>query len=1062
MFAAATVFVDLADFEPSSVILGTLAGIVVLTVLLYFSGALGILIRLISTLLRVSITSGFKVWQRSLSWAPWPVFLVLTLGLLVLGLHLVDTHPALTALLAAVPLLMGMAACSAYMYIDWERYEVARGYKSVHNPLKGQELAHHLVQYGHRVGVMLLASAAVAVIGGFALLNQGLQRGVGRDWYNLGDLTREFIDFLAYALINIYGIVDLLDLASHRRLLEVPHIRTAAWPASTLLNLYKAFFTLVLLQQLFAAVRNAWLLGATIDDFWSPYQPVHLRARNTLPLYGLAAIGPLLGSLRSRGVLTREQREQLPGILADMGPAIVPVLTTHLRDPQPDVRAVTVAALGQLRAFAALPALLPLTEDPSDFVRQNLVTALGNLGATDGSGARQAYQTRVRLRRARMRLWLRVRWWWQRRRPLGEPLPPIVAALRGRLTDTAPAVRLHAAQALGCIGSAAAAAAGDLRGLVHDGDETVRCGVIEALGRIGAADAATQATLTPLLADGSAAVRRSAARALGFLAAAAALAVPALVEALRDSEESVRQAAAEAISAIGTVPASARDTLVGGLSDPDNLVRAHTARALGEIGSAVAGVAPALVEALTDSNHAVRAEVVEALGKIGPAAADVAVPRIVHALHDPDSWVSALAAEALGAMGESAEEAVPALMRSLGHISPQVRANAAEALGKMGSAAQAARAALVQATADADGSVRCQAVRALGQLRPDESARATLRNALHDADPQVRAAATNAIAQWGDESEDVRNELLRLLDDPNDVVKVQAEHALPRLVGATPDAIDRLSRRLLKDDSVWVQAEAAQALGRLGAAAQAAGAALVEAAQTGDAGVREHALHALALIQPPEAATAFAAGLRDASADIRRMASAGWRRSRTIPEEAVGGLLEALRDPDVAVRTNVACALSRLETLPDAAVPLLLECLGHESAGLRWHATVALQAVPGRTVAGTLQRLLDDPNMSIRLVAARALLTTPTTRAKALAVVAEALTDLSPGYRRAALRLVEILGPGAAELRAALQQQVDRETEVELRDAIKQVLAGLEPPTVDGETALVGAADALL
>ena len=65
------------------------------------------------------------------------------------------------------------------MFIDLERYEVDRGYKAVHNPLKGQELASNLIQYGHRVGVPLLMAAAVAAIGGFAMLNEGLYHTIG-------------------------------------------------------------------------------------------------------------------------------------------------------------------------------------------------------------------------------------------------------------------------------------------------------------------------------------------------------------------------------------------------------------------------------------------------------------------------------------------------------------------------------------------------------------------------------------------------------------------------------------------------------------------------------------------------------------------------------------------------------------------------------------------------------------------------------------------------------------------------------------------------------------------
>jgi HEAT repeat protein len=1042
MFAT-SVILDLGALDPSSVILGSLLGLIVLAILLYFSGALGFLIGLVGTVLGAGITGGFAVWRRLFSWAPWPVFLGLTLGLLALGLHLGNTIPALAALVAVVPLLMGMTACLAYMYIDWERYDVARGYKSVHNPLKGQELAHRLVRYGHRVGVMLLAVSALAVVGGFALLNQGLGRSIGSGWYDLGSLSGEFADYLAYALINLYGVVDVLDLARHRHLLTVEHIQAAAWPAATLLMIYKTFFTFVLLQQLFASVRNAKLLGETIDDFWSPYQPIHLRARGSLPLYGLAAIGPLLSSLRSRGALTQEQREQLPGILADMGPAIAPVLTAHVRDPHADVRAVAVAALGRLRALAALPRLLRRSEDPSPVVRQSLVEALGLLGAPASAVACQNKRA-VAVRRGRLRLWMRVWWWWAQRLRQDDPLAAVVAGLRHRLADVAPRVRLCAAQALGAIGPQARAAAEDLRWLTEQGDDTIRCAAAEALGHVGIADEATRTTLISLLADGSPALRRAAAQGLGLLREPAAAAIPALVQALQDSDDAVRQAAAEAIAAIGTVPEAAMDTLVGGLASPDNVVRAHTARALGEIGSAAAEAAPALVEALADTNDTVRAEVVGALGKLGPAAAEVAVPRIVHALHDPDSWVSALAAEALGAMGESAEEAVPALVRSLGHINIQVRANAAEALGKLGPAAESARPALVRAAVDDDGSVRSQAVRALGLFGPDFAARPTLRAALRDPDPRVRAAGAEAVAEWHEQDEVVKAELIRLLDDPSDLVKVQAAQTLPRLGTANAEAVNRLCKRLQKDDNVWVLGQFAQALGRLGSVAQAAGPALVQAAQTAEASVREQALHALTLIQPPDAAAAFLAGLKDANADIRRMASAGLRRAQAIPDESMDMVVEALRDPDVAVRTNVACALGRLEPVPEAAVPLLLEATAHPSDGLRLHAAQALQSVPDKHVVATLEGLLADPNMSVRLIAARALLATPPLRPAALTVVEHALAHPAPGFRRAALRLIENRKDDADGLLAALKQQATLETEEALRYDMARLLAGLE------------------
>ena len=81
-------------------------------------------------------------------------------------------------------------------------------------------------------------------------------------------------------------------------LIGAPVVRPAAWPASSLLAGFKLLFTLVLLHQIFASLRQGKLLAETITDFWSPHVPIHERARNALPAFGTLAIGPLLGSLR--------------------------------------------------------------------------------------------------------------------------------------------------------------------------------------------------------------------------------------------------------------------------------------------------------------------------------------------------------------------------------------------------------------------------------------------------------------------------------------------------------------------------------------------------------------------------------------------------------------------------------------------------------------------------------------------------------------------------------------------------------------------------------------------
>ena len=231
-----------------------------------------------------------------------------------------------------------------------------------------------------------------------------------------------------------------------------------------------------------------------------------------------------------------------------------------------------------------------------------------------------------------------------------------------------------------------------------------------------------------------------------------------------------------------------------------------------------------------------------------------------------------------------------------------------------------------------------------------------------DADPLVRAAAVVSMGRWDEACEASLSVLASLLEDANDQVKLEAMRALPKLAGATPAVIEGLCRRLLEDDCEQVQAHAALALGKLGPAAEAAGGPLLHAAQNGEMNVREQAMRAIALIQPPETTQAFVAGLKDASDDIRTLASAGWMNAAAISEEAIPALVEALRDPAAQVRANAANALARLDAIPADAVPLLIECTADANDGLRLNAAMALKLFPASAVAEVMQHLLADQN----------------------------------------------------------------------------------------------------
>lgn len=1004
-----TDLIDLDRLGSSQVLLlvfATLAGLLVVFTLV---GLVGWVLGLVQAVIQRSITFGFAVWRELLSWATTAVFLALVLLLLTGGAFCVRPLPGAALSVSLLVLVLGVSACLAYVFIDLERYQVARGYKALHNPLKGQQLAHSLVRYGPRVGIALLAAAGVAVVGGFALLNQGLYATVGRNWYRLGEGQHEpeYVDFLAYSVIHLFSVVDLLHIASSYRFLHASYVEQLRWPASTLLTLYKSFFTLVLLQQVFASVRRGRLLAETISDFWSPHPPIHERARGSLPQYGPGAVHPLLSSLSAAESLTAEQRALLPQVLADIGPAAVPILVPHLGHPDPSVRAVATAALGRLRAGEAAAALVGLLNDPNPLVRQALAEALAGLGHTVGSRRNHLVQAALHS----SGLWLSriLRRRRQNSPPPDDPAALALAALRALLADSAAAVRARAAESLGEVGNAAAPAAPDLVQLLRDDDEVVRCRAAEALGRVADRSAETVDPLTSLLAEPNAPVRIAVAGALGELGAAAAPAVPSLLPLLQHSDEAVRQAAAEAVGRIGVLPENASRGLCDGLSSADNVVREQVAEALGTIGAPAAEAAPELASALADDSDRVRAKAAEALGKMGEAAAG-AVPKLVRALRDQDNWVSALAAEALGEIGDSAAEAaVPALVRSLRHPNPLIRANAAEALGKMGTAARGAIPPLVNALRDPEDLVRIESLRALGELA--ETGKSTVQPVLaaaSDANPEVRAAAVEAVGRLGGLGADGAPVLVGAVGDDNEEVRLQAGKALARITRPTKSVLDGLCQ-LLEDSNLSVQVQAAETLAQLGEAACATGPGLLRAAQSGEADLRVAALRAIAQILPPEGADAFQKGLRDARPEVRKVAAAGLVRLAEAPAEAGPELLEALHDPEPTVRCDVARVLARFDPLPADALPGLRECAADPDDSVRLNAARALRRAQPGDATETFGALLHDGNSRIRLLAAGYLLGADPTNAEAAGVVTASLTEKTPGVRRAAMQLIDSL-----------------------------------------------------
>ena len=133
--------IDTDQVRSSTLILLTLAALGLLVGALLWLGVIDRVLGVAGALIRGGIRAGFRAWERLLAWASWPLFLAVQLGLLAAGAAAAGSLPVLDRRLRPGPLGMGLAACLAYMFIDVERYEVARGYKALHDPLKGQRLA---------------------------------------------------------------------------------------------------------------------------------------------------------------------------------------------------------------------------------------------------------------------------------------------------------------------------------------------------------------------------------------------------------------------------------------------------------------------------------------------------------------------------------------------------------------------------------------------------------------------------------------------------------------------------------------------------------------------------------------------------------------------------------------------------------------------------------------------------------------------------------------------------------------------------------------------------------
>jgi HEAT repeat protein len=422
--------------------------------------------------------------------------------------------------------------------------------------------------------------------------------------------------------------------------------------------------------------------------------------------------------------------------------------TAALTDPDPEVRQISVSALGRaheperydplLKALddknpdVVRAALLGLRRSTDERVLPRLIRLLNHNDFIVRTGAAQTIDTIPWIPKDRQEriLFYVAKGWYGRAAASGvEAIPALQLTVQSGPASAA----VRALDALGSISDPQAVKL--LRDALQSPEPAVRIAAADGLGKVGGKDAVE--ALTACLSSDVVQLRGSAVSALGKLGAAEATGL--ICKMLQDKEWEVRREAAEALGKLGNL--EGLEPLAKALEDIDADVRETAAMAMGRIGNRRA-VTP-LVLALKDEVASVRRIAAASLSRI-----------------DPD-WVSLpetrSAAEPLKLAIQDAEPAVrffvAQLLVNLGEMSPDAIAGFAPEDQLASPAVKRRRMAtnlFVAMLEDRDRDIRQAAAEALGRLGGDR-ARQALTRAAGDMDGDVAAATQMALQALGKE-----------------------------------------------------------------------------------------------------------------------------------------------------------------------------------------------------------------------------------------------------------------------------------------------------------------------
>ena len=259
---------------------------------------------------------------------------------------------------------------------------------------------------------------------------------------------------------------------------------------------------------------------------------------------------------------------------------------------------------------------------------------------------------------------------------------PATSALILSIKDNKSLVKSAATLALGSIGRKAAKAVPALIKALHAKDSGVNWEAADALGKIGKpTDNIVPALIKSLKTKNSWMTKRSAIISLGMIGPEAKQALPTILKIAQVEQAKLQSWSATTLGRLGVKSDQVIAALNQLLKHKNWATPLAALGALGRLGHQPDKMADTLIQKTIDRNNNsnIRASSVEALGEIG-LQSKKAIPAIITALKDKDSFVRKYAAISLGRLGRDGKAAIPALRFALNDKDKEVQAAAESSL----------------------------------------------------------------------------------------------------------------------------------------------------------------------------------------------------------------------------------------------------------------------------------------------------------------------------------------------------------------------------------------------